>query len=504
MSARLARFCSKPQLTLPLLPRCLQEITYLTSATTLNPLSATSYSAPNVPRPRKVLPDHIPAPGAPGVFNVSFPPRSDAPSSTSAGAPPAPAPAPPLPISSAAFELPPQQTAAPAPIAQPQFTPAAPTPQQPAHPITKFPSDPASAYVPLKRTISQPGVPGGPGTVRGSSSAMDAFTPQLAEKAAAIDAQLEEMEKKKIKEEEPVVEDKKPKDEPSVKDDEGQKKDESDAAASEVRQLSSATSSSAPTTAPSSDLGPNPSSSSSPSSPLAPSASPDGNLSTDSQPSTTASDPSGIAASNGFAIGDDRGGAFELDDDEHKGDGAFSDEGFPALSRVGRRGAGEGQAGLDGGGAERRGDDQYTSTIRRHGGRGGGGGRELDNGDVDVALGGVELGAKSTRRGEGGAVGDYGDSEEDDAGSRLTAIFKPESDEQWQEQLRKAGERAYGEVRGGGTVSRARGNAVNLGLGQEGDEDELASLEWSDEDVGEGGEEKKGEPAWGAKKTLRR
>lgn len=486
-------------LTLSPAHRCLQEITYLTSATTLNPLSATSYSAPNVPRPRKVLPDHVPAPGAPGVFNVSFPPRADASSSTSAGAPPAPAPAPPLPTSSAAFELPPQQTAGAAPIAQPQFTPAAPAPQQPAHPITKFPSDPASTYVPLKRTISQPGVPGGPGTVRGSASALDPFMPQLAEKAAPIDAQLEEMERKKIKEE-PVVEDKKAEEaEPSVKADEvQQKKDESDAAASsEVRQLSSSSpdSSSATSTSPSNDLGPDPSSS------FAPSASPDGSHSTDSQPSTTASShSSGIAAANGFAVGDDRGSAIELEGHGNEGgEASSSDEGFSALSRVGRRGAGEDQGGLAGGG-ERRGDDEYTSTIRRHGG---GGGRELDNGDVDVVLGGVDLGANSTDRGEGGAVGEDGDGEED-AGSRLTAIFKPESDEQWQEQLRKAGERAYGEVSGGGTVSRARGNAVNLGLGKDGDEDELARLEWSDEDVGEGSEEKKGEPAWGAKKTLRR
>lgn len=46
------------------LKQCLQEITYLTSATTLNPLSNTSYAAPQIPRPRKVLPDYVPAPAA--------------------------------------------------------------------------------------------------------------------------------------------------------------------------------------------------------------------------------------------------------------------------------------------------------------------------------------------------------------------------------------------------------------------------------------------------------
>ncbi|GAA5953728.1 hypothetical protein JCM3765_006951 [Sporobolomyces pararoseus] len=44
------------------LKQCLQEITYLTSSTTLNPLSNTSYAAPQIPRPRKVLSDHVPPP----------------------------------------------------------------------------------------------------------------------------------------------------------------------------------------------------------------------------------------------------------------------------------------------------------------------------------------------------------------------------------------------------------------------------------------------------------
>lgn len=52
------------------LKQCLQEITYLTSSATLNPLAAHSYAAPGVPRPRKVLPDQVPATSAPGVLNL--------------------------------------------------------------------------------------------------------------------------------------------------------------------------------------------------------------------------------------------------------------------------------------------------------------------------------------------------------------------------------------------------------------------------------------------------
>lgn len=94
----------------------MQEITYLTSTTTLNPLSATSFAAPNLPRPRKTLPDQLP---------TSILPRPPAPTDV---------PAPSL-AAATSFELP------------------------PPHPITNFPSDPASAFVPLKRQISQPGTP---------------------------------------------------------------------------------------------------------------------------------------------------------------------------------------------------------------------------------------------------------------------------------------------------------------------------------------------------------
>ena len=44
--------------------RCLQEITYLTSPSTLNPLSANSYSAPSLVRPRKILSDYPAPPSA--------------------------------------------------------------------------------------------------------------------------------------------------------------------------------------------------------------------------------------------------------------------------------------------------------------------------------------------------------------------------------------------------------------------------------------------------------
>lgn len=127
--------------------RCLQEITYLTSSTTLNPLSATSHAAPNIARPRKVLPENIPTSG-PGVYNVTIPPpnRSNSlesnsiPASTSL--PPSSSTSQTLPstlTNTPSFELPPQS-------------------QQPH--VTQYPSDAASAFVPLKRTISQPGQPG--------------------------------------------------------------------------------------------------------------------------------------------------------------------------------------------------------------------------------------------------------------------------------------------------------------------------------------------------------
>ncbi|GAA5873162.1 hypothetical protein JCM1840_005588 [Sporobolomyces johnsonii] len=120
------------------LKQCLQEITYLTSSTTLNPLSTTSYAAPQVPRPRKVLPDHVPSVvSGPGMLNLGT-------SAAEESAAPAPAPAP--------------APAAPAPAAS--SPPAAAKPPSNPSLLTSFPSDPPSAYVPLKRQISTPGQPG--------------------------------------------------------------------------------------------------------------------------------------------------------------------------------------------------------------------------------------------------------------------------------------------------------------------------------------------------------
>lgn len=137
--------------------RCLQEITYLTSTTTLNPLSATSYGAPSVARPRKTLPDQVPGttsssiPPPPGVFNLTSIPQSGL--NVSAPAPPPPTAAPPA--LAGAFELPP--SVSDYNTASQSKPPPASRPQQ-QHPITQFPSDPASVFVPLKRTVSQPGV----------------------------------------------------------------------------------------------------------------------------------------------------------------------------------------------------------------------------------------------------------------------------------------------------------------------------------------------------------
>lgn len=155
--------------------RCLQEITYLTSATTLNPLAAASYSAPHVPRPRKALPDHVPT-GGPGVFNISLPPRT-----STTDAPAGHAPAASLP-SGGAFELPPQHHSAPPPPSISSGPPVVSLPSSTmpagAEAITKYPSDAPSAYVPLKRTISQPGVPGSAGPINRDATSASA-TPSL-------------------------------------------------------------------------------------------------------------------------------------------------------------------------------------------------------------------------------------------------------------------------------------------------------------------------------------
>ncbi|KAL8279921.1 hypothetical protein RQP46_007771 [Phenoliferia psychrophenolica] len=115
------------------LKQCLQEITYLTSSTTLNPLAPTSHSAPNIPRPRKTLPDLPP----PTSQSNSHPPSSQP------GLITLPSPLPPLHLESPSHAPPPL-------ISQSQGQSAS------ASALTNFPSDPASAFVPLKRQISQP------------------------------------------------------------------------------------------------------------------------------------------------------------------------------------------------------------------------------------------------------------------------------------------------------------------------------------------------------------
>lgn len=109
--------------------RCLQEITYLTSTTTLNPLSPTFFVAPNLPRPRKVLPDHIPSAGGNvgGLIDLNGPLRPES--------------APPVATTST---LP----TAPSLSHYPLLLPAA---------VTNYPSDPASTFIPLKRQASQQG-----------------------------------------------------------------------------------------------------------------------------------------------------------------------------------------------------------------------------------------------------------------------------------------------------------------------------------------------------------
>ncbi|GAA6052550.1 hypothetical protein JCM3770_003238 [Rhodotorula araucariae] len=188
------------------LKQCLQEITYLTSSATLNPLAAHSYAAPSVPRPRKVLPDQVPAASAPGVINLATAGAPTAAAATQAQAqaqePTGDGAAPPLapatePAQDASRSPPPQaptQTpaaaAAPTPTAAAAAAAAAPAPAPVAHPelLTSFPSDPPSAFVPLRRQIShpgqQPGAGGGGLPTRRTQQRADAAA------AAALDAEI--------------------------------------------------------------------------------------------------------------------------------------------------------------------------------------------------------------------------------------------------------------------------------------------------------------------------
>ncbi|GAA5844536.1 hypothetical protein JCM5353_001302 [Sporobolomyces roseus] len=158
------------------LKQCLQEITYLTSSTTLNPLSTTSYAAPQVPRPRKTLPDYIPpvtsassssAPSAsapteppvttnggkvPGMINLAGLGGLSKPTATT---------------TASALEMRPtdsdSSTIPPAPSMSTSNGPTNPSLLAPSS--STFPtstsmtsaSDPPSAFIPLSRTPSRPG-----------------------------------------------------------------------------------------------------------------------------------------------------------------------------------------------------------------------------------------------------------------------------------------------------------------------------------------------------------
>ncbi|GAA6043290.1 hypothetical protein JCM8097_003038 [Rhodosporidiobolus ruineniae] len=153
------------------LKQCLQEITYLTSSTTLNPLSSYSYAAPSVPRPHKSLPDTVPTAGGAGV--IALPPSSTA-------AAPAPVPGEVQPFAESASA--PSTAPAPPISAPPPASSAAPVDPTPAPAaastktslLSSFPSDPPSAFVPLKRQISQPGQ-----SVRGASQAASGEVPEF-------------------------------------------------------------------------------------------------------------------------------------------------------------------------------------------------------------------------------------------------------------------------------------------------------------------------------------
>lgn len=80
----------------------------------------------------------------------------------------------------------------------------------------------------------------------------------------------------------------------------------------------------------------------------------------------------------------------------------------------------------------------------------------------------------------------------------MTAIFKPESSEAWQERLKRAGSGAEGEGEKRGEEADGREKVVEKFEGVEA----LEGLEWEDEKA----EDEKVEDGqvWKAKKTLRR
>lgn len=102
----------------------------------------------------------------------------------------------------------------------------------------------------------------------------------------------------------------------------------------------------------------------------------------------------------------------------------------------------------------------------------------------------------SEGRGEGQGQGRDGKGEE-----LVTAIFRPESNEDWKEQLREAGRRAY----------TSSSSALNGGVASGGDQ-ELENLEWDMGDAEEKGQKKESklgiegaesERVWKCKKTLK-
>ena len=106
----------------------------------------------------------------------------------------------------------------------------------------------------------------------------------------------------------------------------------------------------------------------------------------------------------------------------------------------------------------------------------------------------------SEGRGEGQGQG-QGQGRDEKGEELVTAIFRPESNEDWKEQLREAGRRAY----------TSSSSALNGG-GASGGDKELEGLEWDMEDIEEKDQKKepkleiegvKSEQVWKCKKTLK-
>ncbi|GAA6009855.1 hypothetical protein JCM10207_002134 [Rhodosporidiobolus poonsookiae] len=476
------------------LKQCLQEITYLTSSATLNPLSAHSYAAPSVPRPRKTLPDHIPPSSAPGVISLAggtgaapagsaqtgeVAPLADSGSAPStAPAPPMSLPIPPAPISSAA------------PVAG-----DASTSKQDL--LTSFPSDPPSAFVPLKRQISQPGQHG-----RRSAAPAAAPVPTAAPLVPEVKVDLPAFEAAKVKKtDEAEAEQEKAPEKEEEKAEEKEEEEEKDlpppekdndmdraiadlAAERDVPPPVAAAEDAAP--APmevkDEDLAPQDEAAAAPEPLLAPDAGvenaapgaaaekaapppsdaaeeskPDAALAAEDEPESAAEDAGSPAPVDVPDVPPEQLAAPEVNDEMPTAEDAEVAE--AAAERTGE--------------AEKE-SEPKSVTEEKSGMEEEEEGKELDSARVSDGGGDSGVGVSEL----GGAGGDG----EGASGEVVTAIFRPSSADEWRDKLREAGRRAYPSLAGAGGDAELEGLEWDLDAGSDADE-----TSGSDESLGRKG-----------------